>query len=186
MSSRRPLAAAIAAMALLLGAAACQTSTPNPQGNTVHTQNAKMPALSDDPDTAEAVVRKMLMDEAIVLLKASGLKYTHAQFDVPTSFDDDKAQNGDLLVEFGGCTDADVQAMTSAIWANGWKEGSISHAVHGRKGPLDIQWGKGYGGCDFRMTTANIGQYLPGIKDVTKVPELAVFKAPSPTSDRTP
>ena len=37
-------------------------------------------------------------------------------------------------------------------------------------------------GCDFRMTTANIGQYLPGIKDVTKVTELAAFKAPSPTS----
>jgi hypothetical protein len=27
------------------------------------------------------------------------------------------------------------------------------------------------------MTTVNIGQYLPGIEDITRAPELAAFKA---------
>ena len=104
---------------------------------------AEMPDLPKDEDAAKAVVRKMLMDEAIVLLKASGLKYTAAQFDVPISFDDDNAQNGDLSIQFQPCSDGQVQAMTDAIWANGWQQGSISHGVNVRKGPLYLQWGKG-------------------------------------------
>jgi hypothetical protein len=31
---------------------------------------------------------------------------------------------------------ADVQAMTAAIWANGWAQGGISHGVNVHKGPL--------------------------------------------------
>ena len=29
------------------------------------------------------------------------------------------------------------------------------------------------------MTTVNISQYLPGIKDITRVPELATYEAAS-------
>lgn len=177
LRQRSKVAAAIAWAALLLGGTACQASSPDPQGSTVKAQSAEMPDLPKDPDAAEAAVRKMLMGEAIVLLKASGLKYTDAQFDVPTSFDDDNAQSGDLLMDFDKCTDADEQAMTSAIRANGWSQGSISHGINVRKGPLYLQGGKGYGGCRFRMTTVNISQYLPGIDDITRVPELDAFKA---------
>jgi hypothetical protein len=180
MSAPHRLAAAVVGLALLLGAAttACQRSTPDPQGSTMATPNSEMPALPDDPNAAKAVVRKMLMDEAIVLLKASGLKYTHAQFDVPPSTDDD-TQKGDLLIEFKGCTDTDLRAMTSAISAQGWKEGSISHGINVRKGPLYLQGGKGYGGCEFRMTTVHISQHLQITDDITRVPELAAFKASS-------
>ena len=66
---------------------------------------------------------------------------------------------------------------TAAIWAHGWEQGSISHGVHVRKGPLDILWGNGYGGCDFDMTTVNIYQYLRITDATTHVPELAAFKA---------
>jgi hypothetical protein len=178
MSSTRRLLAAMVGLALLLGGgAACQSSTPGPQGSTVTTQNAEMPDLPHDPDAAEAAVRKMMIDEAIVLLKASGLKYTHVQFDVPTSFDDGDSQNGDLLIEIKGCTDADVQTMTAAIRADGWEQGGISHGVNVHKGPLRLQGGMNIDGCRFRMTTVNISQYLPGIDDITRVPELAAFKA---------
>jgi hypothetical protein len=140
-------------------------------------RTAEMPALPQDPHSAEAAVRKMMMDEVVLLLKASGLKYTNAQFDVPTAFDDDKAQSGDLLIQFRPCSDQQAQAMTTAIWANGWKQGVISHGVNVYKGPLYLLWGKGKDGCDFSMTTVNIYHYLPGIKDITNVPELDAFKA---------
>ena len=64
------------------------------------TKSAQMPPLPDDKNAAKAVVRKMLMDEAIVLLKASGLKHTSTQFDVPISFDDADTQNGNLTMQF--------------------------------------------------------------------------------------
>jgi hypothetical protein len=178
MSTPQRLAAVLIGAALLLGGTGCQGSTPNPQGSTMTTHNADMPPLPQDPHAAEAAVRKMMMDEAIVLLKASGLKYTEAQFDVPTAFDDDKAQSGDLLIQFRPCSDQQVQAMTAAISANGWTKGVISHQVNVYKGPLYLQWGQGKGGCDFTMTTVNIYDYLPGIKDIEVVPELAAFKAP--------
>jgi len=41
------------------------------------------------------LAREMMMDQAIVLLEASGLKHSAARFNVPTAFDDDKAQSGD-------------------------------------------------------------------------------------------
>jgi hypothetical protein len=178
VSSPRQLATALIIATLLITATGCQSSTPDPQGSTVTTQNAEMPPLPENPDAAKAVVRTMMMKEAIVLLKASGLKYTYAQFDVPLApYTDNNAQNGDLLIQFQPCTDQQAQAMTAAIWANGWEQGSISHGVHVRKGPLDIQWGNGYGGCRFRMTTVNISQHMRITDDTTHVPELAAFKA---------
>jgi hypothetical protein len=182
MSTPRPLtlrwlAGALIGSVLLVAATGCMSSTPDPQGSTMTNRTAEMPALPQDPAKAEAAVRKMMMDEAVVLLKASGLKYTSAQFHVPTAFDDDKAQSGTVLIKFKPCTDQQAQAMTTAIWANGWKKGTISHQVNVYKGPLYLQWGQGYSGCDFRMTTVNIYQYLPGIKDIELVPELAPFKA---------
>jgi len=56
--------------------------------------------------------------------------------------------------------------------------GSISHGVNVRKGPRYLLWGKGSGGCDFRMTTGNISQHLRITDDIAVVPELAAFKAP--------
>jgi len=114
MNPTRKLLAGVAALAVLLGGAACQASRTDQPGSTVTTNNADMPDLPKNPVAAEAAVRKLVMDEAIVLLKASGLKYTEAQFDLPTAFDDDNAQNGDLLMDFAKCTDADVQAMPTS------------------------------------------------------------------------
>jgi hypothetical protein len=175
MSPPRRLAVALAAATLLLAGTGCQSGTSDPQGSTVKTQKAQMPDLPKDEDAAKAVVRKMLMGEAIVLLKASGLKYSAAQFDVPFSSDDD-TQKGDLLIEFQACSNGQEQAMTDAIWANGWEQGSISHGVNVRKGPLYLQWGGGVDGCRFRMTTVNISQHLHITDDRTNVPELAAFK----------
>jgi len=177
MSSLRPLAAALIGSALLITGTGCQASSPQTQGSTVKPRIAQMPTLPEDPNAAEAAVRAMLMKEATALLKASGLKYTRAQFGVPTSFNEDKAQNGELAIEFEPCSDQQVQAMTAAIWANGWAQGGVSHGVNVHKGPLYLQWGKGYSGCHFAMTTVNIRQYLPGIADVTRVPELVPYKA---------
>jgi hypothetical protein len=177
MSANRRLAVAMVGAALLLGGTACQSSAPHPQGSTMKTQNTEMPNLPDDKVAAKAVVRKMLMDEAIPLLKASGLKYTDAQFDVPISYDDGDTQNGELAIDFGTCTDDDVKAMTSAISARGWQQGSISHGVNVRKGPLYLQWGKTIDGCPFEITTVNISQHLQMTDDITRVPELAAFKA---------
>jgi len=139
-------------------------------------RTAEMPALPKDADARKAFVRKMVMDEAVVLLKASGLKYTYAQFDVPIASDDDNAQNGDLLIQFRACSDQQAQAMTTAIWANGWKKGVISHQVNVYKGPLYLQWGIGHDGCDFRMTTVDISQHMTMTDDIEVVPELAAFK----------
>lgn len=175
MSSRQ-LAGGLIAVILLLSGTGCQSQAQSP-GSTMQSQKAEMPRLPEDPAAAEAAVRKMLTDEARVLLKASGLKHTAAQFDVPTSFDDDKTQTGNLSIQFKPCSDAQVKAMTDAIWGHGWQQGSISHGVNVRKGPLYLQWGKGYGGAYFVMTTVNIDHYLPGIEDTTSVPELAAFKA---------
>jgi len=179
MSPPRRLAVALIAATLLLAGTGCQSSTPHPQGSTMDTQSAEMPDLPDDPAAAKAVVRKMLMGEAIVLLKASGLKYSAAQFDVPFApYTDLNAQKGDLLIQFRACSHGQEQAMTDAIWANGWEQGSISHAAaHGRKGPLDLQWGNGADGWVFEMTTVNIRQELHVTDDRTIVPELAAFKA---------
>jgi len=177
MSAPRQLVVALIGVALLFGSTACQSSTPDPQGSTVKTQSAEMPTLPKDPVAAEAVVRKMLMGEAIVLLKASGLKYTRAQFDVPTSYDDDHTQNGDLAIVFDPCSNGQTQAMTDAIWANGWEQGGISHGVNVHKGPLFLQWGKGIDGCLFEITTVNISQRLHITDDITIVPELVAFKA---------
>jgi hypothetical protein len=154
---------------LLLGATACQTSTPEPKEGAMQT----MPDLPDDPVAAKAVVRKMLMDEVIPLLKASGLKYTEAHFTVPMM---DDTQEGSVGMNFDPCSDEQVQAMTKAIWAHGWKQGSISSGLHVRKGPLDIHWGNGHGGCVFGMSTDYVSQHLE-ITDDTTVPELAEFKA---------
>jgi hypothetical protein len=179
MTSPRKLATALITATLLITATGCTSSTPDLQGSTVTTRNAEMPPLPQDQDAAKAVVRKMMMKEAIVLLKASGLKYSYAQFRVPFApYTDNNAQNGDLLIQFQPCTDQQAQAMTAAIWANGWEQGSISHGVHVRKGPLDLHWGNDYGGCDdFRMTTVNISQHMRITDDITHVPELAAFKA---------
>jgi len=167
----------VAALAMLLGGTACQASRTDQPGSTVTTNNADMPDLPKNPVAAEAAVRKLVMDEAIVLLKASGLKYTEAQFDLPTAFDDDNAQNGDLLMDFAKCTDADVQAMTTVVFAHGWQQSGVSHGVSVAKGPLSLEWGNGYGGCRFRMTTVNISQRLHIPDDLRRVPELAAFKA---------
>jgi hypothetical protein len=174
MSSPRRLAIGLIAVTVLIGVAGtgCQSSPSEPQGSTVKSQ---MPDLPKDEDAAKAVVRKMLMGEAIVLLKASGLKYSAAQFDVPFSSDDD-TQKGDLLIQFQACSHGQEQAMTDAIWANGWAQGSVSHGVNVRKGPLYLQWGGGVDGCRFDMTTVNISQHLHITDDRTNVPELAAFK----------
>jgi hypothetical protein len=177
MTSPRHLAIALITVTLLITATGCQSSTPDPQRSTMTTPNADMPPLPEDQDGAKAVVRTMMMKEAIRLLKASGLKYTYAQFDVPISYDDDNAQNGDLLIQFQPCTDANTQAMTAAIWAHGWEQGSISHGVNVRKGPLFLLWGNGSDGCRFRMTTVNINQHMRMTDDIANVPELAAFKA---------
>lgn len=176
MSPPRKLAAALTGAALLVTGTGCQADPPPAQGSTVNT--AQMPDLPKDPDAAEAFVRRMLMKEAVVLLQATGLKYTAAQFDVPTSYDQEGAQNGDLLIEFRSCTDQHVQAMTEAILANGWQQAGISHGVNVRKGPLHLQWGKTIEGCPLELTTVNISHYLPGIENIKNVPELAAFKAP--------
>jgi hypothetical protein len=173
----RRLAGALIGSALLIAATGCQASTPPNPGSTVTNQTAEMPALPKDPAARKAFVRKMMMNEAVVLLKASGLKHTYAQFDVPIASDDEDAQNGDVLIQFRPCSDQQAQAMTTAIWANGWTKGVISHQVNVRKGPLYLQWGIGHEGCDFRMTTVNISQHMPMTADVDVVPELAAFKA---------
>lgn len=177
MSPPRQLVTGLITLTLLIGGTGCQSSTPDPQGNTMNTSKAQMPALPEDQDAAKAVVRKMLMDEASVLLKASGLKYTAAQFDVPIANDDDNEQNGELSIQFQPCSDAQEQAMTDAIWAHGWEKGSISHAVNVRKGPLYLQWGNTIDGCRFLMTTVNISQHMRITDDRTTVPELVAFKA---------
>jgi hypothetical protein len=141
-------------------------------------RTAEMPALPQGEDAGKAFVRKMMMDQAILLLKASGLKHTYAQFDVPIASDDEDAQNGDLLIQFRPCTDQQTQAMTTAIWANGWTKGVISHGVNVRKGPLYLLWGKTAAGCELTMTTVNISQHMPmTTADVDVVPELAAFEA---------
>jgi hypothetical protein len=178
MSSPPKLAVTLVGAVLLIGITGCQARAPDPEGSNVTTQSAQMPPLPKDRDAAKAVVRKMLMDEAIVLLKATGLKYTSAQFDVPISYDDGDTQNGDLLIEFTKCTDADVQSLTAAVFAHGWKQaGGISHGVNVVKGPLRLGAGKNPDGCDFRMTTVDISQRLRITDDITSVPELAAFKA---------
>lgn len=176
MSPPPKLVAALIGAVLLVTGTGCQTDPPPDPGSTVNT--AQMPDLPDDPDAAKAVVRTMVMNEAIALLKATGLKYEAAQFRVPTSSDEDGAQNGDLLIEFAPCDDEQVQAMTAAIWANGWKQGGISHGVNVYKGPLYLQWGKTIDGCPLEITTVNISQRLRMTNDITRVPELAAFKAP--------
>lgn len=67
--------------------------------------------------------------------------------------------------------------MTAAIWADCWEKGSISHALNVRKGPLYLQWGSGYDGCRFEITTVNVSQHMRMADDSTTVPELAGFKA---------
>lgn len=67
--------------------------------------------------------------------------------------------------------------MTATIRANGWEQGGISHGVNVHKGPLRLQGGKIFAGCRFRMTTVNISQHLKITDDITRVPELADFKA---------
>jgi len=182
MSSPRPLTlrrltGALIGSVLLIASTGCQASTPPTPGSTMTNRNAEMPALPKDADARKAFVRKMMMGEAVPLLKASGLRFTYAQFDVPIASDDDNAQNGDLLIRFRLCSDQQTQAMTAAIWANGWKKGVISHGVNVYKGPLYLLWGKGKAGCDFRMTTVNISQHMTMTADVDVVPELAAFKA---------
>jgi hypothetical protein len=178
MSAPSRLAAALIGLALLISGTACGGSPLSTRGNTVKSSNNQMPALPENPDAAEAVVRAIVMKEAIVLLKASGLKYTYAQFMVQTAFDDEHAQAGDLLIEFKPCTGQQAQAMTAAIEANGWGDSGISiHSVNVNKGPIHLLWGLGVDGGELTMTTVNISQYLPGIKDRTQVPELAAFKA---------
>jgi hypothetical protein len=79
MSPPRTLAATLIGSALLVTGTGtgCQANPPATQGSTVNTDTAQMPDLPKDPDAAEALVRTMLMKEAIVLLKTAGLKYTH-------------------------------------------------------------------------------------------------------------
>jgi hypothetical protein len=177
MSAPRRLAAVLIGTTLLLSGAACQSSSPQTEGSTVKPYNADMPALPESPKAAEAAVRAMLMKEAVPLLEASGLKYAHAQFGVPTSYDDEHSQNGDLLIQFRPCSDQETKAMTDAIWAHGWAQGGVSHGVNVHKGPLFLKFGKSIDGCDLHLTTVNISQYLPGIEDITRVPELAAYEA---------
>jgi hypothetical protein len=182
MTSPRPvtlrrLTVALISSVLLITATGCMSSTPDPQGNTMTNRSAQMPALPKDADARKAFVRKLLMDQAVLLLKASGLKYTYAQFDVPIAFDDDNAQSGTVLIKFQPCTDQQTEAMTTAIRANGWTKGVISHQVNVRKGPLYLQWGQGKSGCEFTMTTVNISQHMEKTDDIDVVPELAAFKA---------
>lgn len=177
MSSPRQLAAALIGVALMITATGCQASTPPTQGSTMTPRKSQMPHLPEDQDAAKAVVRAMVMKEAVMLLKASGLKFTYAQFTVPLSGDADNAQNGDLLITVQPCSDPQEQAMTAAIWANGWAQGGVSHSVNVHKGPLYLQWGNTIDGCRFWMTTVNISQHMRITADRTNVPELAAFKA---------
>jgi len=177
MRTSRQLAAGLIALTLLIAGTGCQSSSSDPQGSTMNTPKARMPALPKDQDGAKTIVRKMLTDQAIVLLKASGLKYTAAQFDVPIAHDDDNAQYGELSIQFQPCSEEQVKAMTAAIWADGWAKGSISHALNVRKGPLYLQWGNTADGCRLEMTTVNISQHMRMTDDTTTVPELAGFKA---------
>ncbi len=177
MSSPRRLGMALIGAALMISGTGCQASTPPTQGSTMTPRNSQMPHLPEDQDAAKAVVRAMVMKEAVVLFKASGLKFTYAQFDVPLSYDEDNAQNGDLLIKIEPCSDPQVQAMTAAIWANGWAQGGISHSVNVHKGPLYLQWGNTIDGCRFWMTTVNISQHMRITDGITNVPELAAFKA---------
>jgi hypothetical protein len=54
---------------------------------------------------------------------------------LPIAYDDENAQIGDLSLHFAPCVDDQVQAMTSAVWADGWKQAGVSHGVNVRKGP---------------------------------------------------
>jgi hypothetical protein len=175
--TRRWLTGTLIGSVLLIAATGCQASTPSTPGSTMTNRTSETPALPKDEGARKAFVRKMMMDQAVVLLKASGLKYTSAQFTVPYAFDDDKAQSGTVLINFQPCTDQQAQAMTTAIWANGWKKGTISHQVNVLKGPLYLQWGQGKSGCSFRMTTVNVYQHMEMTDDIEIVPELAPFKA---------
>jgi hypothetical protein len=42
---------------------------------------------------------------------------------------------------------------------------------------MSLHLGKNIDGCELRLNTVNISQYLPGIEDITRVPELASFEA---------
>lgn len=162
MIAPRRLTAVLIGATLLFVGTACQISSPQRLGSTVKPYNADMPALPEEPHAAEAAVRTMVMKEAVTLLKASGLRYNQAQFDVQTAYDDADAQNGELSIAFRPCSDQQVKAMTDAIWAQGWAQGGISHGVNVHKGPLFLQFGKDIDGCELRLTTVNISQYLPG------------------------
>jgi hypothetical protein len=118
-----------------------------------------------------------VMNEALLLLKGTDLRYTDARFNVPISADDENAQRGRLAMVFQPCSADQVQAMTAAVHAHGWQEGGKSHGVNVHKGPLFLQWGKGADGCRLEITTVNISQHLRITHDVTTVPELAAFKA---------
>jgi hypothetical protein len=90
---------------------------------------------------------------------------------------DDK-DSGGVGMSFDPCSPEQVQVMTKAIWAHGWTQGSISHGLHGRKGPLDIKWGNTIDGCMFDMHTDYVSQHLEITADHS-VPELAAFKGPA-------
>jgi hypothetical protein len=53
----------------------------------------------------------------------------------------------------------------------------VSNGVNVHKGPLFLHFGLAADGCRLRINTVNISQYLPGVEDITHVPELAAFKA---------
>jgi len=107
MSSPRWLAAALVGVRLLITATACQSSTPHPQGSTVKTESAQIPSLPNDRDAARAAycLRRRERPDRRPIAALRAMRRRP-----------------------GG-------AMTSAVWADGWKQAGVSHGVNVRKGP---------------------------------------------------
>jgi hypothetical protein len=66
----RWLTGALIGSVLLIAATGC--ITPDPQGSTMTNRTAEMPALPKDAGARKAFVRKVIMNQAVMLLKASG------------------------------------------------------------------------------------------------------------------
>jgi len=162
MRRSRRLATALLGIVVLLTSAGC----------------AEMPPLPQDPDAAEAVVRKMLLDETTVLFKASGVKFDSAEFDVRASDERPYDDYGEMYIILIACTREQLDSMTDVIRSHGWLQSSRSGRVDAHKGALKLIWANDYSTlCVFKMTTMTVSQHLPDIEGIDEVPELAVFKA---------
>lgn len=162
MLRSRRLATALLGTVVLLTSAGC----------------AEMPPLPQDPVAAEAVVRKMLLDETTMLFKASGVKFDSAEFDVRQSDERPHDSYGEIYIMLFLCTREQLDSMTDVIRSHGWLQSSSSGRVDAHKGALNLTWANDSSTlCGFRMTTMTVSQHLPDIEGIDEVPELAAFKA---------